>query len=172
MYETITPENCEMIAGCKVDMDALEFWLGDDLRLLKKLSDQFHMGWLHNVLARITPLTIEKLDDYLMMADLFVTTKEAANHVLDRFDSDLELFCSVAGVQVTKHMTAATVSEELEAHVALYMEIEKVFARKFKMMELRDPIKQITNTPMDGAYVNDFIKNFMDERFNRLEASS
>ena len=50
-----------------------------------------------------------------------------ANHVLDRFDSDMELFCSVAGVTITKHMTAATVSEELEAHVALYMAIEKIF---------------------------------------------
>jgi len=171
LYDKITKENCELVAGCKVDMDALEFWMIDDLRLLKKLADQYHMGWLHNVLGRITPLTLEKLDDYLMMSDLFVNTKEEANHVLDRFDSDLELFCSVAGVEVTKHMTAATVSDELEAHVALYMEIEKIFAKKFKLMELRDPVQQMTNAPMTGDYSNEFIKNFMDDKFNRIEAN-
>ena len=165
--QQVTQKVCDMVAGCKVDMVSLEEWGIDDLHLLKKLADQYHMGWLHNVMARITPLTLEKADDYLIMADLFVTTKDEANHVLDRFDSDMELFCSVAGVTITKHMTAATVSEELESHVALYMAIEKIFANKFKFLELRDPIKQITNTPITEEYSNEFIKNFMDVRFNR-----
>ncbi|MCP4354309.1 MAG: hypothetical protein GY793_01505 [Proteobacteria bacterium] len=168
MYDKITKDNCEVAAGCKVNMEAVGTWQIDDLRLLKRLSDQYHMGWLHNVLSRITPLTLGKLDEYVMMADLFVHTKEEANHVLDRFDSDLELFCSIAGVVVTKHMTASTVSEELEAHVALYMEIEKTFAKKFKLMELRDPIQQMTHTPISGDYSNEFIKNFMDDKFSRL----
>ncbi|HAG53448.1 MAG TPA: hypothetical protein DCL21_06655 [Alphaproteobacteria bacterium] len=166
--QEVTQKVCNMIAGCTVDMDALDDWGIDDLHILKKISDQYHMGWLHNVMARITPLTLDRLDEYLLMADLFVSTKEEASHVLDRFDSDLELFCSVAGVKVTKHMTAATVSEELEAHVSLYMEIEKIFANKFKFMELRDPIKQITNTPITEEYSNEFIKNFMDVKFNRV----
>lgn len=166
--QQVTQKVCDMIAGRTVDMQALEEWKLNDLHFLKKLADQYNSGWLHNVMARITPLTIDKADDYLLMADLFVTTKQEANHVLDRFDSDIELFCSVAGVEVTKHMTAATVSEELEAHVALYMAIEKIFANKFKFMDLRDPIKQITNTPITAEYSNEFIRNFMDTRFNRI----
>lgn len=165
--QEVTQKVCDMIAGCKVDMQALEDWRLDDLNRVKKLADQYHMGWLHNIMARITPLTLEKVDDFLIMADVFVNTKEEASHVLDRFDSDIELFCSVAGVKVTKHMTAATVSDELEAHVALYMAIEKIFANKFKLMELRDPIKQITHTPITQEYSNEFIRNFMDVRFNR-----
>lgn len=166
--QEVTQKVCDMVAGCKVDMDALDDWGVEDLHFLKKLADQYHMGWLHNVMARITPLTLDRMDEYLLMADLFITNKEDANHVLDRFDSDLELFCSVAGVKVTKHMTAATVSEELESHVALYMAVEKIFAGKFKFMELRDPVKQITNTPITQEYSNDFIKNFMDVKFNRV----
>jgi hypothetical protein len=166
--EQITQKVCDMIAGCPVDVKAAEEWQIDDLHTIKKLAEQYHMGWLHNIMSRITPLTMEKADDYLIMADLFITTKQEANHVLDRFDSDLELFCSIAGVNITKHMTALTVSEELEAHVALYMAVEKIFANKFKFMELRDPIKQITNTPITHEYSNDFIKNFMDVRFNRV----
>tara|TARA_Y100001960_G_scaffold210572_1_gene219773 strand:- start:536 stop:1048 length:513 start_codon:yes stop_codon:yes gene_type:complete len=166
--EQVTKKVCDAVAGCAVDMTALDEWGIDDLHFVKKLSDQFHMGWLHNVMARITPLTIDKADDYLIMADLFISTKEEANHVLDRFDSDIELFCSVAGVEVTKHMTASTVSEELEAHVALYMAVEKIFANKFRFMELRDPIKQITHQPITEEYSNEFIKNFMDDKFNRV----
>lgn len=169
MYEALTKENCELVLGCKINFEALDFWCVEDIHSLQKLADQYQMGWLHNVMSRITPLTLEKVDDYLMMADVFVTTRDEANHVLDRFDSDLELFCSVAGVNVTKHMTAANVSEELESHVALYMEIEKIFAQKFKLMELRDPIQQITNSPMTSEYSNEFIKNFMDVKFNRTE---
>lgn len=166
--EQVTKKVCDMVAGCPVDMQALDDWEINDLHYVKKVADQYNMGWLHNIMARITPLTMEKADDYLIMADLFVSTKDEANHILDRFDSDLELFCSVAGVTITKHMTASTASEELEAHVALYMAVEKIFAAKFKFMELRDPVKQITNTPITPEYSNEFIKNFMDVRFNRV----
>lgn len=169
MYEVLSKNDCEKIVGCQINEEALEFWCIEDIRSLQKLADQYQRGWLHNVMSRITPLTMGKMDDYLMMADLFITTKDEANHLLDRFDSDLELFCSVAGVHVTKHMTAASVSEELEAHVSLYMEIEKIFAKKFKLMELRDPVQQLTDSPMTQEYSNEFIKNFMDIKFNRTE---
>ena len=164
--EKLTQKLCDLAAGCKVDVGAMQAWGVSDLNVLRKLSEQYHMGWLHNVLARITPLTLDRVDDYLVMADLFVSSSEESNHILDRFDSDLELFCSVAGIHITKHMTAETISEELRSHVGLYIEVEKVFVSKFNI-DPRDPIKQITNAPMSQEYSNEFIKKFVDTKFNR-----
>lgn len=173
---TNTAENTEMTnlserfyqlsAGCWVDTDAARR-LDVDLPTLRKLGEAFRMGWLHNVLSRITPLTIQRRDDYMHMAELFVENAESANHVLDRFDADLELFCSVADIQVTKHMTAENVSQELRAHVDLYMAVQEVFLRKFADLEKRDPIRNLTTSPIMNEFSNPFIKEFMDNRFNR-----
>lgn len=165
--DKLTQKVCDMAAGCAVDIEAMEAWGVDDLHVLRRLSEQYHMGWLHNVLARITPLTLDRIDDYLVMADLFVSDKEEAEHILDRFDSDLELFCSVAGIQITKHMTSQNISEELKSHVELYIEVEKIFASKFRFIDLRDPIAQLTSATMSQEHSNEFIKNFMDTRFKR-----
>ena len=131
-----------------------------------KLEEAYQAGWLHNVLSRITPLTMRRRQDYIVMADLFIENDEAAEHVLDRFDSDLELFCSVADITVTKHMTSANVSDELRAHVDLYNEIAEIFYNKFDI-EKRDPVQNLTLSPIMNESTNPFIKEFMDDRFNR-----
>ena len=151
--------------GCYVDSAAARR-MEIDMPKLRKLADAYRMGWLHNVLSRITPLTLQRRDDYIAMADLFIDSAESAEHVLDRFDADLELFCSVAEIQVTAHMTMKTVSEELSAHTNLYEEIAEVFYKKFDI-ERRDPIKTLTLSPIMSEHSNPFIKEFMDSRFKR-----
>ena len=154
-------------AGCYVDGDAAQK-RGIEMQQIRKLADAYRMGWLHNVLSRITPLTLQRRDDYVTMADLFIENAEDAEHVLDRFDADLELFCSVAEIQVTPHMTKENVSEELQSHVSLYEEIAQVFHDKFGT-ERRDPIKSLTESPIMSEHSNPFIKEFMDTRFKRKD---
>jgi len=139
---------------------------GLDESTVNKLTEAYRMGWLHNVLSRITPLTMRRRDDYLNMADLFIDTPEAAHKLLDRFDADLEMFCSVAEIQVTEHMTSKTVSDELKAHVELYNDIAGVLYGKFKGdVEKRDPIQSLAMTPITTDSTNPFIAEFMKEKF-------
>ena len=152
-------------AGGYVDVKAVEK-LSITMPELRKLADSYRMGWLHNVLSRITPLTLQRRDDYVAMADLFIDSAESAEHVMDRFDADLELFCSVAEIQVTPRMTKHNVSEELQAHIDLYNEVFAVFSRKFNLEE-RDPIQALTESPIMCEHSNPFIKEFMDNRFRR-----
>lgn len=155
----------QLSAGCYVDVEAVKR-RDIELPTVRKLAEWFRSGWLHNVLSRITPLTMQRMDDYVVMADLFVEDAEMANHVLDRFDADLELFCSVADIQVTEHMTAANVSDELKAHVSLYTAVSTLFERKFNI-EKRDPIVSLTQSPIMNEASNPFIKEYMDTRFKR-----
>ncbi len=147
------------------DLKAVERW-NLTAQTLKKLGEAYRMGWLHNVMSRITPLTLQRRDDYLAMSDIFIQDAETAKHVLDRFDADLELFCSVASIQVTEHMTIETVSDELSAHASLYAEVQEIFVKKFGL-EARDPIAMLALNPITDEFTNPFIKEFIDERFDR-----
>lgn len=131
-----------------------------------RLKESYDSGWLHNVLGRITPLTLRRREDYIVMADIFIASSEQADHLLDRFDGDLELFCSVAEITVTKHMTAANVSEELRAHVELYTDVANLMHKKWGV-EKRDPIRQLVEAPIMLEATNPFIKDFVDSKFNR-----
>lgn len=163
---TLQQHICALSAGCNVDDSALKRH-NIDIPTLKKLGEAYRMGWLHNVLSRITPLTMRRRDDYLTMADIFIETEEAAGKLLDRFDADLELFCSVAEIHVTEHMTSKNVSEELRAHVDLYNDIAEVLYRKFNEMDRRDPIQSLVASPIVTGATNPFIKDFIDDRFDR-----
>ena len=149
----------------KKDLIAIERRNLDDVTI-NKLAEATEAGWLHNVLSRITPLTMRRRDDYIAMADIFITTTDEAESLLDRFDADIELFCSMAEISVTKHMTVDNVSDELKAHVDLYCEIATLMANKFGI-ENRDPIKMLVESPIMLEATNPFIKEFMDERFER-----
>ena len=133
---------------------------------LSRLKESYDSGWLHNVLGRITPLTLRRRDDYMCMADVFITSSDQANHLLDRFDADLELFCSVAEITVTKHMTVKNVSEELRSHVDLYTDVATLLSKKWGI-EKRDPIQQLVDSPIMLEATNPFIKEFVDQKFNR-----
>lgn len=137
-----------------------------DSAAVARLANACEAGWLHNVLSRITPLTLRRRDDYVAMADIFITSGEQADSLLDRFDADLELFCSMAEISITKHMKVENVSDELKAHVELYVDIASLLAHKFGI-EKRDPIQMLTESPIMMEATNPFIKEFMDERFER-----
>jgi hypothetical protein len=162
---TLKDKACRLSAGGDVDNGAVERW-GVDLAYLKKLGEAYRMGWLHNVLSRITPLTMRKRDDYLMMADIFVLDEDAAENILDRFDSDLELFCSMAQIQITEHMTMDSVSEELRCHIDLYTDVANILCEKFAL-EARDPIAMLTSSTNMLEDENDFILDFVDTHFKR-----
>ncbi len=148
-----------------IDTKAIERW-NLNPTMLKKLGEAYRMGWLHNVMSRITPLTLQRRDDYLAMSDIFIQDPETAMHVLDRFDADLELFCSVAEIHVTEHMNMSNVSPELSAHAELYQEIQDIFVGKFDI-EARDPIEMLSLSPITDEFSNPFIKEFIDEKFDR-----
>lgn len=133
---------------------------------LAKYEETFSSGWLHNVLSRITPLTLRRKDDYIAIADIFITNSEDADLLLDRFDADIELFCSMAEISVTEHMTVENVSDELKAHVGLYCDVCDLLVHKFGV-ERRDPIRTLVESPIMMEATNPFIKEFMDERFER-----
>lgn len=166
MMANLTQRFCDLSAGCEVDSQAVERWQAN-LPTLRKLGEAYRMGWLHNVLSRITPLTMQRREDYLMIADLFVLNSDEAEHILNRFDADLELFCSMAEIVVTPHMTAANVSDELRAHVNLYMNIQEIFCRKFPALKACDPLHKLANTPIMSENVNPFVKEFIDNKFGR-----
>ena len=54
-----------------IDTKAIERW-NLNPTMLKKLGEAYRMGWLHNVMSRITPLTLQRRDDYLAMSDIFI----------------------------------------------------------------------------------------------------
>lgn len=137
-----------------------------DAVTVRRLEEAYQAGWLHNVLSRITPLTLRRRDDYLAMTDIFVTSTEAAEHLLDRFDADLELFCSVAEIVVTEHMTLETVSDELRSHVDLYLDVATLLHKKWHV-EKRNPIDQLVNSPIMLEATNPFVKDFVDTKFKR-----
>jgi hypothetical protein len=159
---TLAQRCLQLSAGCDVDYDAVQRW-NVDLSSLRKLSEAYRMGWLHNVMGRITPLTVRKRDDYLAMADIFIDTQEAAQRLLDKFKADMELFCQLAGIRITGHMTAQTVSEELKAHVELYDTVAQLLCSKFDM-SYDDPVQAIANSPIEDA-CNPFVSDYMDSRF-------
>ncbi|MFT7144677.1 MAG: hypothetical protein ACI9TY_000243 [Alphaproteobacteria bacterium] len=133
---------------------------------VSKLEESCNAGWLHNVLSRITPLTMRRREDYVTMADIFVVSADESETLLDRFDADIELFCSMAEISVTRHMTRDTVSDELKAHIDLYCDIRDLLVAKFDI-EARDPILMLVESPIMNEATNPFIKEFMDERFKR-----
>lgn len=167
MGGTLAQKCCEMAAGVEVSPRSMKRW-DLDLPKLKRLSDAFRMGWLHNVMSRITPLTMRRREDYLAMADIFVENAAMARHVLDRFNADMELFCSMAGIEVTAYMTADTVSPELKAHVELYRDVNRIFAEKFAV-EMRDPVQILAESSIVAEEANPFIRQFLDSRFKPVK---
>ena len=164
---TLKDQACRLSAGGDIDEAAVERW-SIDLASLKKLGEAYRMGWLHNVLSRITPLTMRKRDDYLKMADIFVVDDEIAESILDRFDSDLELFCSMAQIQITEHMTMNSISEELRSHIDLYTDVADILCDKFELEE-RNPIEMLISSTNLLEDENDFILEFVDTHFKRKE---
>lgn len=156
---------CFLAAGCEVDENAVRD-RDVDLATLRKLGEAFRTGWLHNIMSRITPLTVRQKEDYVAMADIFIPTEKDAIAMLERYDADLELFCSMAEIKVTKHMTSKTASQEIKAHVALYDAVAGVFRDKFGL-DWHDPVQNLAQNPIMSDETNPFIKDFVSRKFKR-----
>lgn len=152
----------ELSAGCTVNQATLDKW-GINLNQLRRLAEGYKAGWLHNVMARITPLTMHNRNHYLAMADIFVKSKEEAVMLLSRLENDMELFCNTAGIVVTEHMNLSNVSPELQVHVDLYMDIAHILHDKFGL-DVADPIANMVTQPLFNA-TNPFVKDYVEKRF-------
>lgn len=143
-------------AGTVVDGCAYTAW-GSKLNMmkLKALGQAYTKGWLHNVMARITPLTVRDQDDYVMMADLFVLSSETAEVLLRKMSRDLTAFATAAGVMF-EH---GNVPPKLAAHVAMYKAVARKMEQKF---DIEAP-KLFASTTFDSAMQAEmpFIRSYM-----------
>ncbi len=163
MTQTLAKRCVDLSAGCYVDSAAMDKH-AVDLTQLRYLAKAYRAGWLTNVMSRITPLTMRKQKDYVLMADLFVETQEQAQALLNKFIDDMELFCSIAGIELTEHMNMNNASIEIQAHVTLYMNIASCFQEKFGL-ELVDPVQQMTQQPILMSERNLFVQKFVAREF-------
>jgi hypothetical protein len=128
IYTSLVQRSLDLAAGTPVNADAYESW-GVNLAKLKSLGSCYRNGWLHNVLGRITPITLNEMDDYVMMSDLFITTKAEAQTLLQSLSRGLSGFAAVAGLQPSSKV----VPIQLTNHVALYNRIAENLAEQFNI---------------------------------------
>lgn len=150
---------CTVAAGCAVDGDVVRR-RRIDLAALRKLGEAYRAGWLHNVMGRITPLTLRQSSDYEVMADLFVMTAEDAQRLLERYLQDLEIFCASVGIVSPK-------APEVEAHINLYQSIGKIFSRKFDLDVAAPEISGTAVLAAEEVEMNPFLKEFVTTKFGK-----
>jgi hypothetical protein len=151
----------ELAAGVPVNAEAYEQYCteGDmNLAKLQVLGKAFRQGWLHNVLARITPLTARETTDYERMASLFITSPKAAEALLAQMSRDLSRFATAAGLLVNSVIPMA-----LLQHTNLY---QKIATQMADMHGIKAP-KAFASTTIDAATQADmpFIRQYVRERF-------
>lgn len=152
-HTSLVQRSLELAAGTRVDGSAYEGW-NINLAKLQSLGRCYREGWLHNVLRRITPLTIRQLDDYAMMADLFVMEKAEAQILLARMSRDLSTFATTAGT-LPGHAS-------LQQHTALYEKLSTLLAEKFSI-EAPAPFASTTFDAEAQAQMP-FVRNFLRQR--------
>lgn len=115
-------------AGTTVDGCAYQQWSSRlNMMKLRALGQAYKQGWLTNLMARITPLTVRDGDDYVMMADLFVTEVGQAQDLLSKMSRDMSAFATAAGLFYSPTFTP----QEMQGHIRLYNRISKTLATKF-----------------------------------------
>ncbi len=121
MATNLFSRSLELAAGVPVNRAAYEAAVdaGMNLAKLQALGRAYRQGWLHNVLARITPLTARETTDYSLMAALFITTKAEAESLMAKLSADLSRFATLAGVIVE----GKRIPQPLQMHYQLYQTI-------------------------------------------------
>lgn len=153
-------------AGCTVDACAYKTWQGSlNMMRIKALGEAFRNGWLHNVMARITPLTARDTNDYLMMADLFITDAPQASQLLQKMSRDMSSFATAAGL----YFSPTTTPPEMAMHKLVYQHIAKLLGDKFQM-EAPAPFTSTTYQAHGTEASQSFIRNFMGDTFERPAA--
>jgi hypothetical protein len=162
MYNSLIERSLDLAAGTAVDAEAYGRW-SLNLAKLQSLGKGYRQGWLQNVFQRITPLTVREMDDYLMMADLFILTRMQAEVLLQLFGQDITRFATQAGVPLHEN------TQELQGHVGMYRAIGQVLSNKFGLT-VPPPFRSVT---MNGLAEDDssFIRGYLNEAFERDEAT-
>jgi hypothetical protein len=163
VYTSLLERNIDLAAGMRTNIAAYKQWShspqGLNLAKLQKLGKCFREGWLHNVLTRITPITTAEMDDYIMMADLFILTKSEAQYVCRIMSRSLSAFATIAGVTAT----AKVVPIQLSNHVELYNHISRRLEQRFEF-EAPAPFASTTISREMQAQIP-FIRGFLNQRF-------
>jgi hypothetical protein len=115
-------------AGTTVDGCAYQQWASQlNMMKLRALGQAYKQGWLTNLMARITPMTVRNGDDYVMMADLFITEVGQAQQLLNKMSKDMSAFATAAGLFYSPTSTP----QEMQGHIRLYNRIAKLLSTKF-----------------------------------------
>jgi hypothetical protein len=157
-YPNLVERNLDLAAGTHVSREAYENW-GINLAKLQSLGRCYRNGWLHNVLRRITPLTINQFDDYLMMADLFIANAADAKLMLGQMSQDLSKFATAAGV--VPSLTGSP--PMLHNHLRLYFELAALLEYKF-MISIPAPFAS-TTVDVSAQEEIPFIRSYLKQRF-------
>lgn len=152
---TLSERCVQVAAGVPVNADAYTRW---DLNLMRvqTMGRAFARGWLHNVLGRITPMTAYAREDYLAMADLFITTKQDAQALMVKLNKDMAAFAAAAGY----YATPQAYPKEMADHVALYRGIGGLLEQKFDF-EMPRPFASGGTVTADAVRQAEFIREFM-----------
>jgi hypothetical protein len=161
VHNSLFQRSLELAAGTAVNRAAYEALTEQgemNLAKLQALGKCFKQGWLHNVLARITPLTARATTDYENMATLFITDKAQAELLLAKMSADLSRFATLAGV-----MVGDTVPMALLPHVSLYQKIAVGLAQTHGA-KVPAPFASATIDAATQAAMP-FVRNFVRQRF-------
>lgn len=124
-HTSLVARSLDLAAGLRVDADAYYKW-DINLAKLQCLGKAYRSGWLHNVLRRITPLTTRQVDDYVMMADLFITGAAESQIILSQMSRDLSMFATAVGAS-----PSSATPQLLQQHISLYNQLAETLSEKF-----------------------------------------
>ena len=159
---TLYSRSLELAAGVPVNAAAYEAAVtaGEmNLAKLQALGKAFRQGWLHNVLARITPLTTRETTDYTRMAALFIGSQTEAEALLNKLSADLSRFATLAGVIVQGQRVPQPLAQHLALYQAIAAQMEETFA-------IQAP-KPFASATIDAAAQAEmaFVRQFVKETF-------
>ncbi|PZP39290.1 MAG: hypothetical protein DI585_04570 [Pseudomonas fluorescens] len=158
VYTSLVSRSLDLAAGTRTNVESYDKW-GINLAKLQKLGKCYREGWLHNVLTRITPITSNESNDYLMMADLFVNNKSDAQYLCGVLSRSLSAFATVAGVS----SGSKVVPIQLNNHVELYNRIASSLEERFGF-KAPAPFASTTISREMQAQIP-FIRGFLNQHF-------
>lgn len=157
-YNSLVQRSLDLAAGTRVNLAAYDEW-GLNLAKLQKLGTCYRQGWLTNVLTRITPITLREMDDYLMMADLFITTQAEAQSITSHLSRSLSAFATIAGVVAN----GASTPLQLSSHMELYGKIASRLEERFQF-KAPAPFASTTISREMQAQIP-FVRSFLRSHF-------
>ena len=158
VYTSLVARSLDLAAGTRTNIAAYEEW-GINLAKLQRLGKCYREGWLHNVLSRITPITLNEMDDYVMMADLFISNKSDAQYLCSILSRSLSAFATIAGVPASSKV----VPIQLANHVELYKQIAATLEERFNFTAPAPFASTTINREMQAQIP--FIRSFLNQHF-------